>query len=169
MADIAVFEAKESDLPVCAGLIVAAHNEICEELGFPRNETPDAALERLKDIRFAGGRIYLAREGEAPVGTFALCRVGEDEEAYEISMLSVDPARQRQGIGRAMLERALTAVGALGGACAVCALPDGNAAAKALFAESGFWIEASGRPEGLSCDICIMQRDTVPEPGCGGC
>ena len=84
MNDLYITLAREDDLPLCAQIIVEAHNELGRVHGLAVNDSADPALERLKDERFAGAKAYLVREGEDFVGAFSLCRLGEDEETYEL-------------------------------------------------------------------------------------
>ena len=168
MNELYITRAREDDLPLCAQIIVEAHNELGRANGLAVNDSPVPALERLKDERFAGARAYLVREGEAFVGTFSLCRLGEDEEAYELSKMSVRPDAQGRGVGSFMLEKARAAASAEGGACVVAAVLDINEPVIQWLSRRGFWVEAALSPEGLGCGVCIMQKNIEPAK-CGGC
>ena len=168
MQDLYIVQAKEADLPECARIIVEAHNELGKAHGLAVNDSPAPALERLRDERFAGARVYLVRDGGRSVGTFSLCRLGEDEETFELSKLSVLPDSQHRGVGGFMLEKALAAASAEGGACVVAAVLDVNEPVRQWLSRRGFWMEAALSPEGLGCDVCIMQKNIEPAK-CGGC
>lgn len=70
-------------------------------------ETHD--LQMLEDpgasVIAKGGRIFLALDGGAVVGTAALLK-GEGED-YELAKMAVEPGHQGRGIGRRLLERCL--------------------------------------------------------------
>jgi putative acetyltransferase len=48
-----------------------------------------------------GGRIFMATAGERCVGCCALIRIGDKE--FEVAKMAVEPAYQREGIGRRLL------------------------------------------------------------------
>ncbi len=53
-----------------------------------------------------GGRIFMAVRGEARVGCCALIPIAPGE--YELAKMAVSPAERRQGIGRRLIETAIT-------------------------------------------------------------
>lgn len=74
---------------------------------------------------------------------FALLRVAGDEA--ELLTLAVAPASRRQGIGRRLLASACTAAAARGAQALLLEVAADNAAARALYAATGFAI-AGRRP-----------------------
>ena len=73
------------------------------------NLTESHDLEILNDpqgtVIERGGCIFLAKEGEAIVGTAGLWK--ENEEEYELIKMGVDPAYRGKGISKILLERCL--------------------------------------------------------------
>ena len=72
----------------------------------------------------------------APAGGFILARVAADES--EILTLAVDPAVRRAGLGRALLDRAMSEAAGRGAAMMYLEVSELNAAARALYAACGF-------------------------------
>lgn len=73
-------------------------------------------LKMLEDpaasVLAGGGRIFLALEGGAVIGTAALLK-GEGRD-YELAKMSVVPSRQGRGIGRRLLECCILEAKSLG-------------------------------------------------------
>ena len=74
----------------------------------------------------------------AAAGGMILARTVADEA--EVLTLAVDPAVQRQGIGRALLERCLATARERGGRAIFLEVAADNAAAQALYAGTGFTV-----------------------------
>ncbi len=72
----------------------------------------------------------------APAGGMLLARAAADEA--ELLTLAVDPAAQRQGIGRALLRQSLATAQERGACAMFLEVAAGNAAAQALYAATGF-------------------------------
>lgn len=60
----------------------------------------------------AGGRIFMAVRREARVGCCALIPIAPGE--YELAKMAVSPAERRQGIGRRLIETAITEADSMG-------------------------------------------------------
>ncbi len=71
-----------------------------------------------------------------PAGGMILARVAADEA--EVLTLAVDPAVQRQGFGRALLERAMVTARQRGAGAFFLEVASGNGPARALYADIGF-------------------------------
>ncbi len=69
-------------------------------------EDPDA------EILGKGGCIFMAHVGKEAVGCVALIPLGN--HSYELSKMAVSPAFRSHGIGRRLLERAVTSARAIG-------------------------------------------------------
>ena len=93
-------------------------------------------LETIGKFEPPDGRLLLAVEGDAAVGTAALRRIGPD--TAEIKRMWVDPSKRRGGIGRAMLDRLLEAANNAAYARVVLDSPDFMTAAHALYRTRGF-------------------------------
>ena len=59
-----------------------------------------------------GGRIFMAVRGETRVGCCALIPIAPGE--YELAKMAVSPAERRQGIGRRLIETAITEADSMG-------------------------------------------------------
>lgn len=72
----------------------------------------------------------------APAGGMILARVAADEA--EVLTLAVDPAAQRQGLGRTLLEQAMATAGQRGATAAFLEVASANAPARALYEAASF-------------------------------
>ena len=112
-------------------------------------------------------RVYLLRLPAVPVAAFCSCWVVGDE--LHINTIAVDPARRRQGLGRALMEGVLADVAAEGVTRATLEVRRSNVAAQRLYARLGFEVAGQRRnyytqPEE---DALILWR-TTPDPHTGG-
>jgi ribosomal-protein-alanine N-acetyltransferase len=85
----------------------------------------------------------------------------------EVLTLAVDPARRRQGTGRALLDRFLQEAAARGAESAFLEVAEDNAAARALYAAAGFRPAGrrrgyARRPDGAAVDALILTRPVPP-------
>jgi ribosomal-protein-alanine N-acetyltransferase len=115
--------------------------------------SPEAFLEAL-----AAGHHYLsAREGDSLIGYVGLARVGSEAEVHT---LAVDPAHQRQGIGRALLRAILDHAH---GATVFLEVRTDNDSAIRLYRSEGFDVigirRGYYRPSGA--DAFTMRRQAV--------
>src|SRR5262245_32996501 len=60
-----------------------------------------------------GGQIFMAFDGDQPIGCCALIR-REDPHSFELAKMSVAPAYRGQGVGRRILEYAIAQAKAIG-------------------------------------------------------
>lgn len=112
----------------------------------------DIGARRERDVAEA----WVARDGEAIVA-FAFLLVVCDEA--ELHTVGVDPARRREGIARALVERASAAVRERGAARIFLEVSRNNRAAIALYEDMGFTLErvrARYYPDGS--DALVMAR-----------
>lgn len=166
MADFIILETDENDLGACGEVIVEANNRICESLGFPPNADAAPAIERLKDERFSGARIFKGLSGGKIVSTFTVKTIGEEKKSYEICMMAVHPEHQRLGYGQKMLNYALLHISNQGGDGAFCAFPAANEVVGLWLEKNEFFVDGFYTlPNG---EICIMQKAVTPAENCGG-
>jgi len=145
-----------------AQVVFDAFNGYSEKSGMARIPDVKIVSDRLREYAEdtgIPGLLYGAFEEDVLVGFMLIRKLGIDEEAWEISMLSVPPARQGQGIGRRLVEYALQEILTLKGVLAVCAVTEGNDAALHLLAKQGFESEASGIPVGGDMSIWMLRKD----------
>lgn len=93
----------------------------------------------------------------APAGAMILARVIADEA--EVLTLAVDPAVQRHGLGRALLEQALATARQRGAAAMFLEVASGNEPGCALYAAAGFVTVGCRRgyyPDGS--DALVLRR-----------
>ena len=72
----------------------------------------------------------------APAGGMILARVAADEG--EVLTLAVDPAVQRQGLGRVLLEQAMVTARQRGAGALFLEVASGNSPGRALYGAAGF-------------------------------
>ena len=152
----------EAEIPQTAQIIFDAFNKFSEEAGLP--VTPEVSIveNRIREYaneRGVPGVFYGAFAGDEQLGAFMLRKLGIDEESWEISMLSVKPEYQRQGIAREMLKLATSETLENRGVLMVCAVIEGNDAALNFFADNGFECEASGIPVSEEMSIWMLRKD----------
>ena len=111
----------------------------------------------LADLLSQSGVLGLARDEAG----FILCRVVADEA--EILTLATVPEARRQGLGQALVEAVCEAVSAQGAVRLFLEVAEDNAAARALYAATGF-VEAGrrrgyyARPVGPPIDALVLSR-----------
>lgn len=108
-----------------------------------------------------GSAALAVRSEAAAMAGFVLLRTVVDEA--EILIIAVDPARQRRGIGRVLLDGACALAQAQGAATLWLEVAVDNAAALALYAGAGF--EPAGRRPryysragGAAVDALLLRR-----------
>lgn len=96
--------ADEADVPVLRVLVNEAYRQLAD-LGL--NYTGTYQDEQITRNRMQDKEVYLAFLDNQPVGTISL-RVEQKKQGrvLYISQVAVDPARQRQGIGKLLLQLA---------------------------------------------------------------
>ena len=178
-------EITREELPRSAESVFNAFNQMAEQTGYPKTPNVEAVSTRLAEYLEDGipGLLYGGFVDGVQVGFFMLRKLGIDEETWEISMLSVDPAHQHKGYGNKLLSCGLQKILDFKGVLAVCAVTEGNDHVLELLAKEGFTCEASGVPVG-DLSIWMLRKDMKnaaaaascsPEDcagcsgGCGGC
>lgn len=117
---------------------------------------PWSASELVALAHGPGVTVLAAQADGAPLG-FVMLRRAADEA--EILTLAVAPAARRAGVGRGLVE----AVAAAGGEALFLEVAADNAAARALYAATGF-VEAGRRrgyyprPNGPAVDALVLRR-----------
>ena len=146
----------------CAQVVFDAFNAMAKADGSPAIPEVKIVSDRLTEyVNDTGipGLLYGGFAGDELVAFMMLRKLGIDEEAWEISMLSVSPERQGEGFAGEMVEFALGEILSFKGVLAVCAVTEGNVRALELFARHGFESEASGVPVGEGLNIWMLRRD----------
>ena len=116
-------EATAADVPGIAAL---------ERICFPDPWTPGSLREALA----SAGTFGLVAEWGGGVGGYSLAR--EAGGSGEILNLAVAPEHRRRGLGRALLEEALTILGGQGCGSVFLEVRESNAAARELYERRGF-------------------------------
>jgi len=141
------FEDADTDQIVALSLRAWApvHASMARVLGESVNALvyPDWAASQERDVRDACGdpdiSVTVATDGDTIVG-FVSVKIYRSSQMGEMDMIAVDAAAQRQGIGRALAECAMTQMRAEG--CAVATVATGgdagHAPARALYEELRF-------------------------------
>jgi ribosomal-protein-alanine N-acetyltransferase len=89
-------------------------------------------------------------------------------DELHVTLVAVDPARRRQGLGRRVLSGLITAAQGRGARRATLEVAAGNAAARALYTAVGFHL--AGRRRGYyrnGDDALIEWMEIRPRRGCG--
>jgi len=133
---------------------------------FPDDPWDAAALDRI--LALSGGFGYLAWRGAAPAG-FVLARDLGGE--VEILSLGVLPEWRRQGIGRALIDRAIAEIERRHIGSIVLEVAAENRAALQLYTACGF-VRVGRRPRyyrraGGRADALILRRGIAGEPSSG--
>jgi len=152
----------DDEISAAAQVIFESFNDFSDKSGTARIPDVDTVGARLREYASDSGipgMLYGGFEDGALVGAMMLRKLGIDEEAWEISMLSILPARQGKGSGGKMVAFALGQILNLKGVLAVCAVTEGNDRALRLFARYGFESEASGVPVSEDMSIWMLRRD----------
>lgn len=150
------------EIPACARVVFDAFNALSAGDGSPAIPEVGIVSERLTEYANdtgIPGLLYGGYAGGRLCAFMMLRKLGIDEEAWEISMLSVAPECQGEGFAGAMVDFALGEILAFKGVLAVCAVTEGNDRALELFARHGFESEASGVPVGEGMSIWMLRRD----------
>jgi len=137
---------RDAEIPIDADAVARlwldyltwGNDEMEAKHGFrlPVGEAIRHDLETIGKFEPPDGRLLLAVDDDAAIGTAALRRVGPD--TAEIKRMWVDPSKRRSGIGRSMLDRLLEAANDAGYARVVLDSPDFMIAAHALYRTRGF-------------------------------
>jgi GNAT superfamily N-acetyltransferase len=110
----------------------------------PVREAVDDDLATISKFEPPHGRLLLAFEAEAAIGTACMRRIGAD--TAEIKRMYVQPSHRRAGVGRAMLEALIEAARTAGYGRIRLDSPDFMTAAHSLYRSSGF-VEIEPYPE----------------------
>jgi ribosomal-protein-alanine N-acetyltransferase len=98
-------------------------------------EEPWSRRELALFLSQPGAIALVATAGDDPLG-LALCRVAAEES--ELIALGVVPSGRRRGAGRALVERSIERVAAMGGARITLKVAEDNDAALRLYRAQGF-------------------------------
>ena len=114
-----------------------------------------------------GAIALIARAESGTAAGFSLARAAADEA--EIVCFGVAPAWRRQGLGRALVGATVAATAAAGASALFLEVAEDNAAARALYAATGF--AAVGRrrayyrgPDGAPVAALVLRRVITPSP-----
>jgi GNAT superfamily N-acetyltransferase len=122
------------------------NDELSARYGFrlPIQEAVEHDVATIVKFQPPDGRLLLAFEDSAAVGTACLRRIGAN--TCEIKRMWVDPSHRRGGLGRAMLDRLVAAAWRAGYQRVRLDSPDFMTAAHGLYRSSGF-IDIEPYPE----------------------
>ena len=141
-----VAEIRDADLPLDADAVTGlwldyltwGNDGLQAHYGFrlPVHEAVERDLASIGKFRPPQGRLLLAVEGGAALGTAAMQRIGPS--TAEVKRMWVAPARRRSGIAGAMLDRLMTAAEGAGYRSVRLDSPLFMTAAHALYRSRGF-------------------------------
>lgn len=126
--------------------------------------TPPGPFDPAEEAARPQGRVWVARRAEGgPVRGFLVAWRVADE--LEVLFVATGPAFRRQGVGRALLRRAVEEAQAEGLARLLLEVARGNLAARALY--EGFGFRETGVRRGYyddGDDAVLMGLDIAPGP-----
>jgi GNAT superfamily N-acetyltransferase len=112
---VTVHHATPADVPALAALRTAVANDLTRQYGKGHWSSPVSERGAALALRYA--RVILLRDGEALAGTVRLATkkpwaidktyFTDVPHAIYLTDMAVDPSRQRQGLGRRLVEEAL--------------------------------------------------------------
>ncbi len=150
----------QEELAQCAEIVSTAHNAVAEANGFEADQSLSPLLERLSEYMDSEKhQLFGAFSGITQVGFYALGEL--DEETFELKMFSIRPSCQQRGFGQQMLDHALTTILARKGVIVACTIFEGTDWLARWLLKNGFFVEASGTPEGLPHPILLMQKNMI--------
>lgn len=162
MSEFICRKLEKDGIPASAKVVFDAFNAYSKEKNEPMIPDPSIVEGRLKEYEAdtgIPGLLYGGFTGEEQIAFMMIRKLGIDDEAWEISMLAVEPEQQNKGYGRKMVEFALSEIMEFKGVLAVCAVTEGNDKALKLFANQGFESEASGIPVSETMSIWMLRKD----------
>ncbi|MEL2243008.1 GNAT family N-acetyltransferase [Leclercia adecarboxylata] len=146
---------------------IYAHH-VLHGTGSFETEPPDTQemLARLKNVQSRGFPWYIAMQGEEVIGYCYISRYRE-RHAYRFTVensVYIDPAYQRQGVGKALLDQALTWARSQGYRQMIAVVGDSaNVASVALHLRAGFTeigtLKDIGFKHGRWLDTVLLQRE----------
>jgi RimJ/RimL family protein N-acetyltransferase len=160
LTSVGIRNARESDEPALRRLEVATWS--------PRSSPgppPDPSRPVLE--RYGAANVLVADDDDGEdVGSLLLgpwTDLGSSRHVHEVKGPAVDPARQGEGIGAALLDAAIALVRERGARRLVLRVLSGNAPARHLYESRGFEVEGARREafllEGTYVDDLIMGLD----------
>jgi ribosomal protein S18 acetylase RimI-like enzyme len=116
--------------------------------------------------RYGAGNVLVAAAGEEVVGSLLLgpwTDLESSRHVFEVKGLAVDPARQGEGVGAALLDAAIAVARERGMRRLLLRVLSGNDAARRLYESRGFEVEGARREafllEGTYVDDLMMGLD----------
>lgn len=116
--------------------------------------------------RHGAANVLVADDGGEVVGSLLLgpwTDLESSRHVHEVKGLAVDPARQGEGVGAALLDAVIALVRERGARRLVLRVLSGNAAARRLYESRGFEVEGARREafllEGAYVDDLMMGLD----------
>ncbi|GEO81197.1 ribosomal protein S18-alanine N-acetyltransferase [Pararhodospirillum oryzae] len=153
-ASFSIRAATAADAPVLGVLHAAAFT--------PRHERPWPADE-LKALLALPGVHALLAEGDEPLGMILIQAVAGEAE---ILTVAVRPDRRRQGVGRRLLDAALSAAAKANATAMILEVARDNTAALGLYHRYGFALRGQrpryyNRTDGTTADALILGRSVA--------
>ena len=151
----------------CADVILKAFRPVSDRFGIQETAGAAQLTLQLQESLDKGERLYGCFLEERQIGCFLLSE--QEQGVFEISKLCVLPAWQGQGYGSTILDTALETIRVMGGVGAVCAIIYEYDLLRTWLLRRGFFETFTGMLSGMSCSICLMQKE-LPLGGCeNGC
>ncbi len=152
---------EESLLAACVPVIRAAFQTVADDFGLTEQNAPTnpafMTLDRLRQARDRGVRMFAAREGGAPVGFVALERSRRPGVLY-LERLAVLPALRHRGVGRALMDHCFAEARSAGAERISIGIVDEHEVLKRWYLAYGFAETGAKRFEHLPFTVCYMEK-----------
>jgi len=152
-------------LDACVPVIRAAFQTVADDLGLNEQNAPTnpafMTVERMREARARGVRMFALLEGEGPeatpAGFVALERSREPAVLY-LERLAVLPALRHRGLGRALMDHAFAEARASGAERISIGIIDELEVLKRWYLAYGFAQTGTKRFAHLPFTVCFMEK-----------
>lgn len=154
------FENKEK-LNICLDIIRRSFATVADEFGLTENNCPShtafMTINKLEKQFYDGRPMFLFYQDEIPVGYFSLAKSNDDE--WELNNLAVLPEYRHLGIGKAMVDYAVTTVKNYGGTKISIGIIEENLILKNWYLKLGFNHISTRKFEHLPFTVGFMKME----------
>lgn len=149
----------KEQLNICLDIIRSSFITVAEEFGLTENSCPSyiafMTFDKLEKQYDADRPMFLFYQDEIPVGYFSLAKCSDEE--YELNNLAVLPKHRHLGIGKAMVNYAVTTVKNYGGNKISIGIIEENTKLKNWYLKLGFKHISTRKFEHLPFTVGFME------------
>ena len=153
----------KEQLNICLDIICSSFITVAEEFGLTENNCPShtafMTIDKLEKLFDYGKPMFLFYQDDVPVGYFslAICNDGE----WELNNLAVLPEYRHSGIGKSMVDYAITTVKNYGGNKISIGIIEENAKLKDWYLNLGFNHISTRKFEHLPFTVGFMEKKVM--------